>query len=281
MIPNAVRPAQATNDHTAGIALRSARYARPPPHNIPVRMNPWASITITPASATKSGATPSIDRVVAAPSSRKLACDNRMRPNWAMFGNMANVTAIAWRLGTAWNDCSAMSAATNIRIGTSAALGNTAARNGMYPSMPPSPTNSPVASVYAALPPIALYAGCPMYGVDCETPPHTPASSVARASVSRILAGVVVVAAQSGALGDVDAADHGEEPERHRDGQVRREGLGHALQEPERRQRRRQREAHAREVDLGVGEAERVQAVEDRGAQRRRREDLGGRGTAA
>ncbi len=33
---------------------------------------------------------------------------------------------------------------------------------------------------------MCLYAGWPMYGVVCATPPQTPATSVAKASTSRM-----------------------------------------------------------------------------------------------
>ena len=45
----------------------------------------------------------------------------------------------------------------------------------------------PVSKVYPAREPIRLYAGWPMYGVDCATPPHNPATNVAIASVRRIV----------------------------------------------------------------------------------------------
>jgi hypothetical protein len=135
MIPNAVRPAQATNDHTAGIALRSARYARPPPHSMPVRMKPCASMMKTPTLATKSGGS-LVAAITPAGSdgasrSLPLAWETMMRMSWAMLGNMANATAMAWRRGTAWKDCSTMSTATNRKIGTRAAFGSTCAMSGM------------------------------------------------------------------------------------------------------------------------------------------------------
>src|SRR5438105_245119 len=74
-----------------------------------------------------------------------------------------------------------------MRIGASAALGSHSKKCVNQPKYPAVPMNRAVASVYAARPPIALYAGWPMYGVVCKTPPSSAPSTDVTPSVRRMV----------------------------------------------------------------------------------------------